>query len=244
VIDMASIFHEMAEALLQYRDYTMLVTKSGPIGYEYRSDYSGLMAKPWGRDKKVKQKLGLFDVRLVTGNKYQSHITHRDIITDLTSCSSESNCIEVWKGALPSAVATQTEEIESLSIMALLMFEQEVNWGNEIWQRPSNFNPRITVPHRVRPRDMLMGYIRQAFALGVANVKWWSISQPGTTTFNGPSRDNFRYSNYPTEFKGYFENLKDTPGAEALMTGEYRARFRDVAEQAPDNPHWLKMRAE
>lgn len=46
--------------------------------------------------------------------------------------------------------------------LALLMFEQELNWGNEIWQRQTNFPPRIESPYQ-RPRDMIMGFLGIVF---------------------------------------------------------------------------------
>ena len=80
-------------------------------------------------------------------------------------------------------IAESEEELAILVTIALAFFEQEVNWGNESWQRYTYFAPKVTSPKRIRPRDMLMGYICQVFELGVDNIAYWMTSRPTTTTF-------------------------------------------------------------
>lgn len=238
-----NIFTEMAEALSKMHDYTFFDSPlNGRFGFEYKSDYSGLMAQPpkVGRDKgKIKRaKQGLFDIVIVAGRRFTS-VTHRALFEDLIRNSDIGSCFEVWRGRDPRVIGGTMDEKESLTTMALLMFEQEVNWGRNSWQRGTNFAPFSKHPTRRRPRDMLMGFIRQAFHLGINRLdemKYWMESKPGTIWFTDKDESPYGYSSYPSELKHYFTELEQMGGTEAVMVGEIRSQFQRLADGAPDNP--------
>lgn len=213
------------------------------FGFEHMQGYSGLMAQPRKTGKNAgivkKQKQGLFDIRLITGDRYDGKVTHRALIIDLLKHSSLDNCFEAWKGGDPREIGANDDEKEALTTMVLMMFEQELNWGNETWQRGTYFPPYQTRPCQRRPRDMIMGFVHQAFDLGIDNLdkmKYWMKIKPGTLCFNNPDGNNQFFRQYPPEYKKYFDRLEGVEGAEALMVGEFRDRFRELAEAFPDNP--------
>ncbi len=233
----------LAHQLLDYEDYTLLETRSGEIGFTRRLNYSGLMAQPsrTGANRGVvkRRKQGYFDFFVNTGDIFgNSGATHKDIFYALTNNSTLKKCFDVWRGENPISLTTNRFEQEILSVLLLFFFEQEINWGNEEWQRYTYFAPKVLTPTRVRPRDMLMGYISQAFDLGVENVAFWMTSRPTTTTFISPDRTNFGFEDYPDKYKRYFLDLQNDEAARALMVGEMRSRFRDVVNAAPDNPFY------
>jgi hypothetical protein len=226
-------YEEVADELLQFNDYTYLKSPlNGDFGIEMRRDYSGLMAS--GKVKRPKQ--GLFDFVVVTGTRYGSKITHKAIFSDLMNHSDLDQCLRVWQRKDPRTIARNTEEAEALATLSLLMLEQEVNWGNEIWQKWSNFAPVLKDPSRRRPRDMIMGFVRQSFELGIEGVRYWMTGRKaGTASFSPP--DEYRtYRDYPDEYKRFFSELEGTEGCDAFMVGEYLYRFREVAGGQPDNP--------
>lgn len=241
-----NIFTEMAEALLQMSDYTFFESKlNGRFGFDYKKDYSGLMAQPpkVGRDKgKVKRaKQGLFDIVIVAGRRFEN-VTHRALFEDLIRNSDIDICLEVWRGRDPRIIGVTMDEKESLATMALLMFEQEVNWGKNSWQRGTNFTPFVRQPSRRRPRDMLMGFIRQAFHLGINHLdemKYWMKTRPGTIWFIDKDESPWGYSSYPSEFKRFFTELEQMGGIEAVTVGEIRSRFQELADNTPDNPWFV-----
>ena len=240
------VYQRLAIELLELDDHILYSSSiSGDFGFEYMADYSGLMAQPpkMGRDKgKVKRpKQGYFDIRVITGDRYQGHVTHRQILEDLLENSNESNCLQVWRGSDPRDLDVDDDELEALMVTALLMFEQEVNWGTEGWQRGSNYNPYQTDPSRRRPRDMFMGYIRMAFDHGrdrLDELKYWMRARPGTLWQKNPDEGIRFYNEYPEEYMRFFSELENIDGANALMVGEFRVLFREVANTAPNNPNY------
>ena len=145
-----SIYSELAQNLLLLQDYEFFnSSKNGSFGFEYKSDYSGLMAQPpkvgpsKGKVKRAKQ--GFFDIVITTGTRFKK-VTHREIFEDLLNHSDEEYCLRAWRGDDPREIGRTIDEKEALSTMILLMFEQEVNWGNEVWQRGSNFPPYQKTP--------------------------------------------------------------------------------------------------
>ncbi|HUX48865.1 MAG TPA: hypothetical protein VMV76_06895, partial [Dehalococcoidia bacterium] len=127
---------------------------------------------------------------------------------------------------------------EALTALTLLMFEQEVNWGNNEWQKSSNFNPSAKYPTRRRPRDMIMGYIRQAFDLGIDKMKYWMTSAPGTIWFFDKDESPYGYQTYPDKYKRYFTELEDMDGTEPVMSREILKKFSALAKTFPDNPYY------
>jgi hypothetical protein len=212
----------------------------GEFGFIAQMNYSGLMAQPsrTGKSKGVvkREKQGLFDIYIKTGDLFgESGITHREIIESLIEVTSLEKCIEIWRGANPEELSEDRAETAVLTSLLLLFFEQEVNWGQEIWQRFTYFSPLVSRPNRVRPRDMLMGYINQAFNLGIDNIAYWQYSRPTTTTFIAPDKSNYGYEDYRIEYKQYFLCLENDEYANALVTGDFRKNFRYVASQYPNN---------
>jgi hypothetical protein len=237
-----NIFQTLALELLKLQNYTLFSSKlNGDFGFEYMKDYSGLMAKPpksgpnAGKIKNPKQ--GYFDIRIITGTRYKGGVTHKNLFEDLIKNSTLEKCLNVWRGENPITLGITDDEKEVLAVLTLLMFEQEINWGSEEWQRSSNFAPLQRTPCRKRPRDMIMGFTRQAFELGIDNVKFWMKIRPGTVCFSNPNdRLQSDYGNYPAEYKRYFTELETMDGTEALTTDEFRRLFREKAKEAPNNP--------
>ena len=168
-------------------------------------------------------------------------MNHKENWVDLLRYSNVENCLRVWRGENPVEVGASQDEKEALLTMALLMFEQEINWGNENWQKGTNFPPYQKNPSRKRPRDMLMGFIRQCFYLGIDRldeVKYWMKTKPGTTTFNNPDGDNRFFRQYPPDYKKFFDELESMNGTYAVMVEENREIFRKLASAARDNKNW------
>lgn len=238
-----NIYTELAEALLDMDDYTFYKSSlNGKFGFVYQREYSGLMAKPskTGKNKGIikRSKQGLFDIVIETGTRFDK-VSHRDIFADLIENSSIENCLSVWRGVDPRKIGKSLDEKEALATMALLMFEQEVNWGNNQWQKGTNFTPLVTKPDKRRPRDMIMGYVFQAFHFGVNHLdkmKYWMRIRPGSIWFTDKEESPYGYSSYPDNYKKYFTKLEHMDGSDALMVGDIRTRFREVSDNMPDNP--------
>ncbi|MFA6308638.1 MAG: hypothetical protein WC677_02685 [Clostridia bacterium] len=238
------MFNYLANKLLSDGDYIHLITENGDFGFEWRRNYSGLMAQPsrTGKNKGVikKSSQGLFDIFILTGSLFEnSGVTHRDLIENLISQTSLQNCLLIWRGSDPLDIANSTNEAEMLTTLMLMFFEQEINWGKERWQKYTYFAPRERTPNRLRPRDMLMGYISQAYQLGVNNIAYWMTSRPTTATFIAPDRSNYGYEDYPFEYKQFFLELEDDEFATALMTGNTVRAFRDASDSFSNNPHYI-----
>lgn len=253
------IYDDLAKALLDWHcqnlkdeyglndgDYIFTrIEPWGDFGFTSKMNYTGLMAQPsrTGRNKGIvkRPKQGLFDIFINTGTFFDnSGLTHRNILECVTECSTLDNCIDVWRGVDPEKVSRTAEEYAILTSIMLAFFEQEVNWGNEEWQRYTYFSPKVTIPNRIRPRDMLMGYIGQAFTLGIDNIAFWQNSRPTTTTFISPDGSNYGYEDYPTQYKRFFTSLENDEYASALIAGEARRAFRSVAQQYPNNSFYLE----
>lgn len=244
-----NIYILLANELLKLEEYIFYTSSlNGDFGFEYMKDYSGLMAQPpktgasAGKVKNRKQ--GFFDIRILTGSRYAGKVTHRDLFVDLLTYSTLDNCFEIWKGEDPRTLGRSVDEKECLVTFLLLMFEQEVNWGTEEWQRGSNFNPYQRDPTRRRPRDMLMGFVRQVFYLGLDRLdelKYWMTIKPGSVAFNNPNGDNQFFNQYPPQYKRCFDELLHTDGAMALMVGDIREQFREIARKASDNPNYRSV---
>jgi hypothetical protein len=90
---------------------------------------------------------------------------------------------------------------------------------------------------------MLIGYILQAFGLGIENVKFWMKTKPGTLTFRGGSerpdvRDFRQYCTLLPDHAQFFIKLRHLNGGTAMMTGELRTRFRELASRYENNPRY------
>ena len=215
----------------------------GDFGFTAMMNYSGLMAQPsrTGRNKGIvkRAKQGLFDIFINTGTFFDnSGLTHRNILEYVTEFSTLDNCFSVWRGENPAEIARNESECAILTSVMLAFFEQEVNWGNEEGQRYTYFAPKVTMPNRIRPRDMLMGYIFQAFILGVDKIAFWQNSRPTTTTFISPDGSNYGYEDYPPQFKRFFSELENDEYASALMVSDARKAFRSISNGYLNNPFY------
>jgi hypothetical protein len=212
------------------------------FGFRHQRDYSGKMANPkLKRFTEGKTQLGLFDIFVVTEGRYEGKsVSHRMVFQDLKTHSSEEACLRVWRGEDPLLVGGSVDEKEALTVMSLLMFEQEVNWGGEVFQKWTHFSPKVTKPCKIRPRDMMMGFIRQAFSLpSLDEIKYWQIiSGDATPTFRDPDRQYSDFKSYPADYKRFFTELEGMNGTEALMVGARRNAFRQVAESCGLNPRY------
>lgn len=89
------------------------------------------------------------------------NLTHEQLFNLLFLNTTYDDCEQIWCGIMPEAVGERKHALLSL---AMLMFEQEINFGNEIFQRKSHFSPDLNNPSYLRPRDLIMGYVRYMFA--------------------------------------------------------------------------------
>lgn len=237
---------DYCESGLRSDEYTYLsIPRYGNFGFKIMFDYEGLMAQPsrTGRNRGIvkREKQGLFDISINTGSFFgERGMSHRDILTSVMDFSSLEHCIDVWRGIEPTQIAQSNEELAILTTIALAFFEQEVNWGNEAWQRYTYFAPKVTMPTRIRPRDMLMGYIYQVYDLGIDNIAYWMNSRPTTTTFMAPDGSNFGFEDYPERYKCFFTQLQNDAYANALVVRECRNDFRRVAAMYDANPFFVR----
>jgi len=219
---------------------------NGGFGFRFMRNYSGKVASE--NNGGINRQQGLFDIQVMTGVKTWKEnqsdnykASHRDCIQALTDCCSEEQCLEVWRGVHPCDVGDSWGQREALATMALLMFEQEINYVDgkkNPWQyaRQSNFKPYVREPGRRRPRDMIMGFVRQGFEVGVDEIKYPIRSKPGTWNFSDREESPWGYSSYPTELKNMFTELEQLDGGFPVLSGEIFDMYHEVSKGAPDNP--------
>lgn len=233
------IYYELAEGLRDVyfpgnRNDEFIWRTVGHLeyGFKYMRNYTGLMAKPSKKDVlNTRPKLGLFDFKVKTeSDRY--NITHGNLFNELILNSNLDNCIQIWRGNDPNLYSKDEEEYKSLITLALLMFEQEINWGDEIFQKPTVFPPS----KEARPRDMLMGFVHMAFVMrDNSKLLYWMDEKNQSTTWFGKGG----YRNYPSHMKIFFEHYKSISLEENLpvIYGDIRKFFCYCAEHAPDNPN-------
>lgn len=199
------------------------------MGFIYQRNYKGKMAT----NKVVKEepKRGLFDFRVKVGNRENK--THYDIFNDLLRNKNLtlSQCEEVWKGSSTlQTIAKDGWEWFALQELSLMMFEQEVNWGEEDFQADSRFS----FSTQAKPRDMLMGFTKMVLMNGNANsIPHWRKEGGKKTTpdFGGP------YKIYEITLKNtYFDPYRNVNGA--LMQGAMKGLFLRVGNLFMNNPIW------
>ena len=193
--------------------------------FEYRRGYSGLMARINPKYKKyAKPKQGLFDIRgVMNGQK----LTHHQLFSDLLKYSNLKQCGMIWRGEIPEFA--NDKERHALITLAMLMFEQEINFGNESFQRKSWFSPNVEKSTFKRPRDLLMGYI------------WYMFENKNVDCLR--EFENIRGLLLPPAphsviKRDFFDQLINTENANALMTNNYSNyhMFCEIASNANDNP--------
>jgi len=191
--------------------------------FEYKKNYSGLMAdiKPKYKNY-ARKKQGLFDIK---GTMSKRSLTHNEIFQMLLENATIEQCYCIWRGIWPANENLTNENINALLALLMLMFEQEINFGNEIFQRKSHFSPLTNDPNSKRPRDLLMGYVVYVFEKGnIESLK--PYEQFGTV----------RMPDQELKVK-YFDILENDRYAFALMSRpDIVQRFRDIAADKENNP--------
>lgn len=202
-----------------YNDKYLHNVNGASIGFEYQRNYSGRMADEKNRNR---PKRGLFDFKISTNGFLDT--THFRVFEEILEYSNLSNCISIWEGKSPSVVTSNKNERIILYKLLLMMFEQEVNWGDESFQEFTAFPPS----YQCAPRGMLMGFIDMMFNNGdfprLSNIPDWKKNkktEKSMTPMFGPEN----------KYKGYEGKLKQThfspyrEKGDAMMQGKLRSLF-------------------
>lgn len=225
-----SIYKELAHGLLKIaseneKEFIWIEEDGVKFGIEHKKEYSGLMAEIQTQYLKIaKDKQGYFDVLGIAGK--WGKITHDTLLEQLLKHTTIEECRSIWRGKFPKDLTLPKKHI--LAALAILMFEQEINFGNQIWQRFSHFAPDINKPNFRRPRDILMGYIEVVFCLGkVSSINDYKNS-------NGQLLPPPKNSDLERRF---FTSLQNDGEAEALMTGSILEKYKKCIENQPINTY-------
>lgn len=239
---MPILYENYLNTLLEQNEWNTILKESNHnqsvhIGFHLRS-YGGRVANN-GRIQRAQQ--GLFDFFIYTTTRYEimfnhKQPTHFNLLRDLRQNTTLEKCETVWRGdTLISNITNDLNEQAALTILSLMMFEQEVNYGDEIFQQSTNFSPA----NNYRPRDMLMGFVKMAFELDDISVyPYWDkgeVKDPRCyPDFNG----SFRH--LESDYKQHFEYYRDNPnGVIALLNHPAsRQRLNTVSETSPNNPNY------
>lgn len=182
---------------------------------------------------------GLFDIFVDTGSRYD-RVTHREILSDIYDYDLQEESRQIWSGEHPQEVTDDEDHLEILTTLALLMFEQEVNWGRrEIgWQRNTPYfypykNNRVT---ERRPRDQLMGYIDWLFQVeDIEELEFW-LERTGRTTLS-PSNPRDRFAGLHPTLARIVSEYGDS-GGYPVMVGDTLEEFNQLAQLFENNPHY------
>ena len=227
-----SFYHRAADQLLSVvtnqkeNNFFNFLGYEGYV-FEYMKDYSGLMARVKVKHKKdARSKQGLFDIRgFMNGQK----LTHHQLFSDLLKYSNLRQCGMIWRGEIPEF--TNDKERHALITLAMLMFEQEINFGNESFQRKSWFSPNVEKSTFKRPRDLLMGYI------------WYMFENKNVDCLKKFENDRglLLPPNDPKVKKEFFNKLINSDKVHALMTNNYNnySLFLKIASNSKDNPNTI-----
>lgn len=210
------------------------------FGLVYRG-YNGIMSKPRKGNAFVdRSKEGFFDVYICTGIRYLERnnykaVTHFNVFEDLLENSSLHNCYRIWRGENPTIITKNLEEQQALSALTLLMFEQELNWGNESWQRKTNFPPLVGDKYQ-RPRDMIMGFLKIVFHYKkVDAIPYWIYKNINGKSIKATPTFGQGYKNLENKYKCFFEELQTDSTAIPLMVGELLQMFKEKVKHVPNN---------
>ncbi|MEW5570400.1 hypothetical protein [Rossellomorea marisflavi] len=230
---MSSIYKDLAQGLLDtvknaQQIYTWHHNNNLKYGFVHRKDYSGIMAYINPNYINLARKYqGFFDFMAITG-EWKS-ITHITLIDELLKQVTLRDCEAIWRGYIPNNVPLNNSPI--LWTLAILMFEQEVNFGNEEWQRFSYFGPNLNNPKYKRPRDLLMGYINMAYTQGSVQCLEKFKNNKGQLIYPKAA---------PLVLEQYFKVLENDLHAEALMVEPIVYSFRRFLTSQPLNPTKVK----
>lgn len=242
-------------------------TKYGTFGIEYRS-YSGLVGfkakkkiekkiedgmsaerlkQGWGTGEFWNGRNGMFDFYLDTGNRYEllyngGDATHFNLFDDLKRHATFEDCLKVWHGEDFYSGEKDKEKLEALITLFLLMFEQEVNYGELDFQQYTNFS----ISEGFRPRDMIMGFLNMMY-----NGKddfdsypfWTEKDGIKFSTHFGFDKEREGYANLENRYKKYFEEYRNIyPDVKSLFSNEdIKNSFIAAANAAGQNPELDKL---
>lgn len=210
--------------------YDWYSSDTGRYGFDYKRNYTGRMANPY--KAKARKKQGYFDFKIHAGP--WNAINHYKFLGEILNKTTLDACEKVWKGESPLNITNNESEREILITLALLMFEQEVNWGDQSWQRDTNFKPDFSNPNFKRPRDMLMGFISVVFTNNsVDAIPHWKLNEAGSKS--SPTFIH-EFGQYEEWFKSHFLQYENNIDAEPLMIS-YVEKFQNVLDGTIDNPH-------
>lgn len=179
----------------------------------WKKDYTGLMSRIKKRAV-AKAAQGYYDFKIGYLNDYgifgTSKLTHINLFRALkTNNISFSDCYEIWKGTDPKELTSDVQALFLLRILFLFFLEQEINWGNFIWQRSSNFSSSKNI--KTSPRTMLLGFLLQYYLADketIRQLKSYEIKNTGSYSF-GKGWSEYPYKRYFTLFNNC-SNMKIT----------------------------------
>lgn len=196
-------------------------------------DYSGLMAKGsykgyrkrWNEGRR---KVGCFDFKIFRQAEAGAvPLVHKRVIEDALSVLSNNLVERVFAEQDPDSMSDNLTTLRVLKEVQLAMLEQEINWGDEVFQSKTYFLPS----KGLRPRDFIMAYLRRGF------------EEPA---FLGDSKTARAASGAwgvlpPPVAKPWKEYLEPSDsGQRPWLNGFLLDRFRKVAEGMPENPEYAK----
>lgn len=179
----------------------------------WKKDYTGLMSRIKKRAV-AKAAQGYYDFKIGYLNDYgifgTNKLTHINLFRALkTNNISFSDCYEIWKGTDPKELTSDVHALFLLRILFLFFLEQEINWGNFIWQRSSNFSSSKNI--KTSPRTMLLGFLLQYYLADketIKQLKSYEIKNTGSYSF-GKGWSEYPYKRYFTLFNNC-SNMKIT----------------------------------
>lgn len=209
--------NEILELILQMRPgdkYTFFED----IQIEFRG-YEGLVAsKGWDSDWKKKKhryksKLGLFDFRALVGREPP---THRKLLLDTVENISVEELCEIYSEGDPYSFKGIKKRI--LQQIQLLFLEQEINYGEEIFQAWTKMRA---------PRDFFMAYL----------VRVLDMRKDDAIKFIDEKTDNRGIIRRPPEgadWKTYRSKLE----GKRWLKGTILEKYREKAKKSQNNLNW------
>ncbi|PSL36236.1 hypothetical protein B0H99_10757 [Planomicrobium soli] len=150
--------------------------------------------------------------------------------------SSLENCEIIWFGdTWPHEITDNKQEEAALTVLSLMMFEQELNYGNEDFQQFTHFSP----VNRRRPRDMLMGFVRMSFNTNIDDYPYWDKNSKRNPRcypdFNG-SYNNLEEEEYKKYFDYYTHDIEDV--LPLLCSEKSKKKLLNDAATSPINKNF------
>jgi len=202
------------------------------VRLELQLKYSGLMAKGayrgWKRVKHVnRRKVGCFDFKIFDTDRHP--LVHPRVIAEAGRNLSREIVEKLFAGKDPFSLGLGPVKAAVCQEVQLSMLEQEVNWGDEIFQSWTLFPPS----EGKRPRDFIMAYLRRIFDepdfLPTIERK---IAASGTRGVLPPPKTK-------TEWKDYVEPADST--LRPWLDGRLLFEYRQAAERMVDNPRYAEV---